>query len=176
MFDADAGELPQLKVRGRIYTGRLISFDALAKYEPGLLKLGREELSSAELRLLVFRFFRETFPSPWWKVWDKSVAWHVIKLPLKKQMEAFFHFFHLQRKANVGEAPLQSPTSGSDSPPPSTAETPAPAGSTSPTSDVSPDSSASTATPRTRARSPASGRRRTARSPSGGSTGSSAKS
>jgi hypothetical protein len=29
------GELPQLKVRGRIYTGRLISFDALAKYEPG---------------------------------------------------------------------------------------------------------------------------------------------
>lgn len=164
--DADVGDLPQLKVGGRIYTGRLISFDALVKYEPAMVKWGREELSHAEIRALVFRFFREVFPSPWWKLWEKSVAWAVLKLPLKKQMEVFFHFFHLQRRANLGDQPLPSQTSGSDSPQPSAASTPEPSSaSTSPTVAASRASSGSTGTRRT----PAGGRRRTARSPSDGS-------
>lgn len=165
MFDADAGDLPQLKVGGRIYTGRLISFDALEKYEDPLVRAARGELGKQERRLLVFRFFREVFPSPWWKVWETSVAWAVLKLPLMKQMEVFFHFFHHQQRANLGGGPLLSQTSGSDSPPPPAAETSDPAASASPTGTASLASSASTATPRT----PAAGRRRTARSRSGAS-------
>lgn len=100
---------------GRTWTGRFLSFDEWRRYEPALVKIGQGKMEHGEFRLHLYRLAREIFPRPWWKVWDRSVGYHLLRMPLKVQLAAFFSFAEAQGRANGTDVARRTP--GSNSPP-----------------------------------------------------------
>lgn len=103
-YDADqfveAMGIPTLKINGRTYRGRIISFEEWSEWEPRLLKLMKKELTVQQTRLLIYQLANAIYHKPFWKIWERSPGWQVLQLPLAAQMEALQDFAHSQGKAN----------------------------------------------------------------------------
>jgi hypothetical protein len=110
----DAMERPSFTIGGRTHQGRILSFDEWLEFEPRMRAAVAGELGPNDLRLLVYQFVRRLFPKPWWRFWSRSVAWHLLSLPLEAQMKAVESFIRSQVRAMGlrAQTPAKS-TSGS---------------------------------------------------------------
>lgn len=135
-YDADAAraeiaeavaalERPSFRHRGRIYRGRILSFEQFRRFELRLLDWAAQKLSSRQVSALAYEYVAAVFPHPVWKIWERSVAWQVMTLPEKMRADAIARFLELQRVANDLWLGGTDPTSGSASPPAAAGERPA---------------------------------------------------
>lgn len=127
MFDADAFDVelgaPRLKIDGRHYTGRILSFEEFAPFEKRSLALDdpeqQKDRAAWELafRALARDYLRTVFPAPpWWALWRRDPVPRMLRHPgLLGALQDFFVIQARALKMMVG-APSQK-TAGSDSAP-----------------------------------------------------------
>lgn len=114
MFDADAFDVelgaPQLKIGGRLYVGRILSFEEFAPFEKRSMELDDPDRQKdrtaweAAFKALARDYLREVFPPPpWWAVWRRDpVPTMVTHLGLLKALKSFFETQARALKMMVG--------------------------------------------------------------------------
>lgn len=126
MFNADAfvGELgaPQLKLDGRTYVGRILSFEEFAPFEERSNALDaptrtRDERWRAEFQAFAADYLRTIFPRPpWWHFWWRDPVPRMLAHP--GLLAGLTDFFGIQARALQKMMGGASPkTAGSDSAP-----------------------------------------------------------
>lgn len=121
-FNADeylaALEPPSVTINGRLYTGRLLSFnewlreaDALQRWQSG--KASSEEIARMAARLLLL-----LFPKPWWKFWEPSVASLMLQWPPHLWQKAVVGFINSQMEMVLkSAATIREPVTAEPPPP-----------------------------------------------------------
>lgn len=127
MFDADAFDVelgaPRLKIGGRTYVGRILSFEEFAPFEKRSMALDdpaprqeHPERWKAEFHALAADYLRTVFPAPpWWQFWRQDpvpqmLAHHGLLQGLKD-------FFEIQARALKLMMGASQKAAGSDSAP-----------------------------------------------------------
>ena len=121
-FDADellsALERPSLKIGGRTYTGRLLSFVEFLPLEGLLQKAIAEGWGAPEFKRLILEYCRLAFPRPWWAFWRPRLGRVLLRQPPRIVVEAIKAFFACQKEATRLAA--EGSSTGSVEPQPAT--------------------------------------------------------
>lgn len=105
MFDAkeymEAVEPPVFRApNGRVYTGRVLSHQEWLPLQRHLNSLqNTHQLTREKLYEAARKLTRAMFPKPWWKVWERSATYHVLRLPPVGLLKALWSFMDAQAPA-----------------------------------------------------------------------------
>jgi len=107
MFDAPAYlkslQPPEfIDQNGHKHVGRIIGADTWQRLQSRVRLTKREDGSfdPQDLNRAMNAMVHAMFPRPWWKVWERSVAWHLWRLPGTGRMRAVWSFMQSQASAN----------------------------------------------------------------------------
>lgn len=127
MFDADKFDLelgaPQIRLRGRIYTGLILSFEEFSPFEQRSMQLDTSEQKKTdpaawerEFRTFARDYLYAIFPRPpWWAVWRRDPV--PLMLRHRGLLQALKSFFHCQARALEVMSGTSPTTAGPDSVP-----------------------------------------------------------
>lgn len=103
MFDADelreSLEAPEVKLEGKVYRGRILSYMEFQQFQDELRKAAAGELDDYAFEWFLRRYCAKVFGPPWWMFWKPSVAKVLLRQPPKVVEEAVLHFFDCQARA-----------------------------------------------------------------------------
>ncbi len=85
---------------GKVYVGTVRSYDEWLPFQERLEStLGVDGLSVNNVRQIAYDLTRWLFPKPWWKFWQRSCVYHVMRLPPMVMVKAIFSFIQSQGQA-----------------------------------------------------------------------------
>ena len=85
---------------GRKYVGRILSHPQWVPLQGYLNDLSdRGSMTNEKIHLAAARISRAMFPKPWWKFWQHSATWFIMRLPPTGQLKALWSFMDSQGPA-----------------------------------------------------------------------------
>ena len=90
---------------GKTHVGRIIGADTWQRLQSRVRLTRREDgtFDPRELNRAMNAMVNAMFPKSSWKVWERSVAWHLWRLPATGRMRAVWSFMQSQASANGTE-------------------------------------------------------------------------
>lgn len=100
-------DFPTLTVRGRTFTGRLLSFPQAVAMQHLFDGMAERDDSANGITRVIKHLCDTGFPRPWWKFWEPRASTLVLSMPVSVQLRVMESFLESQVAHFQALAPMK---------------------------------------------------------------------